>query len=34
MKDLGYSPVITLEEGIEKTITEYRELKKIFEVNP
>jgi len=34
MKSLGYSPVITLEEGIEKTITEYRELKKIFEVNP
>ena len=28
MKALGYSPVITLEEGIEKTIAEYRELKR------
>ena len=28
MKSFGYSPVITLEEGIEKTITEYRELKR------
>ena len=28
MRTLGYSPVITLEEGIEKTITDYRELKK------
>ena len=28
MKALGYSPVITLEEGIEKTITEYRERKR------
>jgi len=33
MRTLGYSPVITLEEGIENTITEYRELKeKLFEV--
>jgi len=28
MKALGYSPVITLEEGIEKTIAEYRERKR------
>ena len=28
MKDLGYSPVITLEEGIENTIADYRKLKR------
>ena len=28
MKALGFSPSITLEEGIERTITEYRDLKK------
>ena len=28
MKDLGYFPVITLEKGIEKTIAEYRDLKR------
>ena len=28
MKSFGYSPVITLEEGIEKTIAEYRDLKR------
>ncbi|MFC1551705.1 GDP-L-fucose synthase family protein [Candidatus Latescibacterota bacterium] len=33
MKTLGYFPVITLEEGIEKTIAEYRELKKLFKDN-
>ena len=28
MRDLGYSPSITLEQGIERTIQEYMELKK------
>lgn len=28
MRTLGYSPVITLEEGIESTIAEYRKLKR------
>ncbi len=28
MKDLGYSPVITLEEGVENTIADYRRLKR------
>ena len=28
MKDLGYTPKITLEEGIQKTIEEYKELKR------
>lgn len=28
MKDLGYAPKITLEEGVQKTIEEYKELKK------
>jgi GDP-L-fucose synthase len=28
MRDLGYSPLITLEQGIERTIQEYMELKK------
>jgi GDP-L-fucose synthase len=28
MKDLGYSPVINLEEGIKNTIADYRKLKR------
>ena len=31
--ELGWRPAISLEQGIEKTIAEYRELKKTGDVN-
>lgn len=33
LTSLGFTPTITLEEGIEQTIKEYRELKKISTIN-